>query len=380
MRTCPAPTDHAPIVNTLYLGRMSPMSDRSPAIRTFSLKAPGARAALSALAVSGLVAIACGLPPATSTGPINPNSPLISCKVSAADLAPQTTSAGKAPSIAGLSGQKISADGSSALQPLIKQVAAEFDQTNGTISTISAGGSGQGLKDVAAGAVQIGMSDVFASAKLKAADAATLTDHQVGAVVFTLVVNNDLTGRVGNLTTKQIQDIYTGVDTNWSQLGGPNEAITVVNRPTTSGTRATFDTYVLGPGVSESAGSTLSEDNTGAVAQAISQTPGSIGYVSIGFASSSQYAHQVTPICIDGAKAIAEDVNSGAYKFWGIEHAYTKGPATGAAKALLQYVESAEVQRNDLLALSYLPISSVAPSALKAHTPSGAPEAESFYA
>ena len=350
------------------------MSDRAHAIRTLS--SLGAKAALGAVVVSSLVVAACG----TGGGGSTVNNPsLEACKVASSDLAPTVTSAGTAPAVAGLSGQKIAADGSSALQPLIKQVAAEFDQTNKTISTINAGGSGQGLKDVAAGAVQIGMSDVFASAKLDPASAATLTDHQVGAVVFTLVVSNDLNGKVNNLTTAEIQDIFTGKTTNWSTIGGPNEAVTVVNRPTTSGTRSTFDKYVL-QGAQETGGQTLSEDNTGAVAQAVSQTPGSIGYVSIGFAASSQYAGQLTPICIDGHKAVAADVNSGDYNFWGIEHMYTKGAATGAVKALITYVESSQVQQNDLLALSYLPVSAVSASAITAHTPSGAPAAESFYA
>lgn len=344
-----------------------------PYIRTF---------ALGLIAVATLVLAACGPGgnPGAGTG-TSANASLTACSVSAADLAPKTTATGTAPKVSGIAGQKITADGSSALQPLIKQAAAELDQANGTQSTINAGGSGQGLKDVEAGAVQIGMSDVFGSEKAPTTNSTlydNLTDHQVGAVVFTLVVNNDLKGTVGNLTTDEIKQIYTGQVTNWSQLGGPNEAITVFNRPTTSGTRATFDKYVLG-GTAESAGS-VAQDNTGAVAAAVAGTKGAVGYISIGFAASEQYASQVTPICIDGAKAVAADVNSGKYRFWAIEHAYTKGPATGAAKALLQYVESSQVQQNDLLALSYLPVSTVAQQAIAAHTPSGAPAPESFYA
>ncbi|HET7261617.1 MAG TPA: substrate-binding domain-containing protein, partial [Casimicrobiaceae bacterium] len=138
------------------------MSDRSQAIRSF-----GAKTALGAVVASSLIVAACG--PGGGSGPTISNPSLQACKVAVSDLAPTVTTTGAAPTVAGLSGQKITADGSSALQPLIKQVAAEFDQKNQTISTINAGGSGQGLKDVAAGAVQIGMSDVFASAKLDAA-------------------------------------------------------------------------------------------------------------------------------------------------------------------------------------------------------------------
>lgn len=338
------------------------------------------RATLFGLITAGSLALVACTPPANTSaqGTTATGGSLTSCSVSSADLTPSSTAKGTAPRVAGLTGQKITADGSSALQPFIRQAAAEFDTANGTQSTINAGGSGQGLKDAQAGAVQIGMSDVFASEKAPTAGAYDdLVDHQVAAVVFTLIVNNDLRGHVSNLTSDQVKRIYTGQVTNWSQIGGPNESITVVSRPTTSGTRATFKKYVLG-GATETASTTLTQDNTGAVAAAVQQTPGAIGYVSIGFAASGQYANAVTPICIDGAKAVASDVNSGKYVFWGIEHAYTKGPATGATRALLQYVESSQAQDNDLLALSYLKLSTVAPSAIQAHTPTGSPAPENL--
>ncbi len=100
---------------------------------------------------------------------------------------------------------------------------------------------------------------------------------------------------------------------------------------------------------------TLTEDNTGAVATAIKATPGSIGYVSIGFVTGPN-KNDISPICIDGAKAVAADISSGTYKFWGVEHMYTKGNANAYEKALMQYILSDQVQKNDLVRLSYIPI------------------------
>src|SRR5262249_35984881 len=247
-----------------------------------------------------------------------------------AELASTVTTQGTATKVDGLSGQKLSVDGSSALQPLMKQAAAEFDQANGTQSTVNAGGSGQGLKDANAGAVDIGDSDVFALEKESTpGQYSALTDHQVAAVIFTLVVNNDLKSTVQNLTSAQILQIFTGQATSWKALGGPDEAITVVTRTATSGTRATFKKYVLN-GTEESSTSQL--DSTGAVVAAVKATPGAIGYVTVGFANSAK--DDVSPLCIDGAKPLVAAVIDGSYKFWNIEHAYTKGPATGAAKEL----------------------------------------------
>jgi phosphate transport system substrate-binding protein len=348
------------------------MFDRISAIRTH-----GTKVALGAVIVASLAVAACGTPStSTSTGTTPTSSTLTACTVTADQLVTGTGGTGTATKVAGISG-KLSVSGSSALQPLVQAAAAEFDSANGTQTSVAAGGSGKGLSDVNSGAVQIGMSDVFASQKESTpGQYSALVDHQVAVVAFTLVVSNDLAGKVSNLTSDQIKQIFTGQITNWSQIGGPNELISVVNRPAASGTRSTFDKWVL-QGTKETAGSTLTEDNTGAVATAVKATPGSIGYVSIGFVTGS-HKGDVTPICIDGAKAVATDISSGNYKFWGVEHMYTKGNANAYEKALMQYILSDQVQKNDLLRLSYIPIGSVAASAITAHTPSGAPAPENL--
>jgi phosphate transport system substrate-binding protein len=346
------------------------MFDRISAIRTH-----GTKVALGAVVAATMAVAACGTPttPASST---TPNASLTACSVTADQLSTGTGGTGTATKVNGVSG-KLTVDGSTALQPLVQAAAAEFDQANGTQTAVSGGGSGKGLSDANSGAVQIGMSDVFASQKeTTPGQYSALVDHQVAVVGFTLVVSNDLAGKVSNLTSDQIVKIFTGVYTNWSQLGGPNELISVVNRPATSGTRSTFDKWVLN-GTKETAGSTLTEDSTGAVAAAIKATPGSIGYVSIGFVTGANKS-DVTPICIDGAKAVAADISSGNYKFWGVEHMYTKGNANPYEKALIQYLLSDQVQKNDLVRLSYIPVGQIAASAITAHTPSGAPAPENL--
>ncbi len=343
------------------------MSDRFQAIRSL-----GAKAAFGAIVASSLIVAACGTTGGGSpTATANPS--LTACSVSVSDISSGVTTTGTAPKVTGVSG-KLAVDGSSALAPLFTSAAAEFDSTNGTTTSVTPNGSGTGLKDVNAGAVQIGMSDVYAIEKEPTPGAySKLVDHQVAVVAFTLVVNNDLKDKVSNLTQSEIQQIYFGQVTNWSQLGGPNEAITVINRPTTSGTRSTFKKWVLG-GKNESNSGSIAQDNTGAVVQAVAATPGAIGYVTTGFAIANPST--VTPICIGGGKPTAADISAGKYQFWGVEHAYTNGPTAGDAKALIQYVLSDQIQKNDLLKLGYLPIGQISSSAIQAHTPSGAPAPE----
>ena len=138
------------------------------------------RATVFGLITAGSLALVACTPPAKTGATVTTGTggSLTACTVSASDLTPSSAGHGAPQSVAGLTGQKVTADGSSALQPFIKQAAAEFDTVNGTQSTINAGGSGQGLKDVQAGAVQIGMSDVFASEKAPTAGAYDdLVDH-----------------------------------------------------------------------------------------------------------------------------------------------------------------------------------------------------------
>jgi phosphate transport system substrate-binding protein len=156
-------------------------------------------------------------------------------------------------------------------------------------------------------------------------------------VGFTTVVNPNVT--VDNLTTQQLQQIFTGKITNWSAVGGSNLPITIINRPTTSGTRATFKEYALG-GLEEAQGIALTEDSSGAVAKAVSGTPGSISYLALSFASSN---NTVKMVSLNGVAPTNANIISGQYPIWSYEHMYTKGDPQGMTKAFIDYMMSPAV-------------------------------------
>src|SRR5689334_9109425 len=134
----------------------------------------------------------------------------------------------------------ITASGSTALAPLVKAVAQEYStKCSGATITVNLGGSKTGLANAEAGSVNIGNSDVPAGPTQT-----DLVDHQVAVVIFGVIVNKGV--GVTNLTTAQIKGIYSGTFTNWNQVGGANVPIVVVSRPASSGTRATFQKYLLG--------------------------------------------------------------------------------------------------------------------------------------
>lgn len=232
---------------------------------------------------------------------------------------------------------KVTVSGSSALLPLAKGAAQKFKAKNDQVSiTLNAGGSGTGLKQVSEGSVDIGNSDVFAKEKLPEAKAAELVDHKVAVTVMAPVVSKEIGTNVKSLTKAQLQDIFTGKVTNWKDVGGPDEAVVLITRPSTSGTRALFTKYAL-DGKEELSNKSMETDDSGTLVQTVSQTKGAIGYVALSYLMNN---NTVTPLAIDGVEPTLDNVYNGKYPVWGYEHMYTKGEATGAVKAFIDFIMS----------------------------------------
>ena len=232
---------------------------------------------------------------------------------------------------------KVTVSGSSALLPLAKDAAQKFKAKNDQVSiTLNAGGSGTGLKQVSEGSVDIGNSDVFAKEKLPEAKAAELVDHKVAVTVMAPVVSKEIGTNVKSLTKAQLQDIFTGKVTNWKDVGGPDEAVVLITRPSTSGTRALFTKYAL-DGKEELSNKSMETDDSGTLVQTVSQTKGAIGYVALSYLMNN---NTVTPLAIDGVEPTLDNVYNGKSPVWGYEHMYTKGEATGAVKAFIDFIMS----------------------------------------
>lgn len=227
----------------------------------------------------------------------------------------------------------VTASGSTALLPLLKPAQEEFQKKHAKVTVnIAGGGSFTGLNQVAAGSVTIGNSDVAVTAEYKDKG---LVDHQVAVAPFVFIANPDVT--VDGLTQQQYVDILTGKITNWKEVGGKDQKITIVHRAKSSGSRATISEVVL-KNVSFTDNAVI-QDSNGAVRSAIASTPGAIGYVDAAYADST-----VKTLAYNGEKYTPDAVINGKYPVYAYEHMFTKGEATGAVKAFLDYVMSKEFQ------------------------------------
>lgn len=249
-----------------------------------------------------------------------------------------TASNDKAASSSSLSGS-ITGSGSSALLPLAKDAADKFKELHPEVSiTLNGGGSGTGLKQVADGSVDIGNSDVAADTKLDKAVADGLVDHKVCVVTMAPVVNKDIAATVKSLTKQQLTDIFTAKITNWKEVGGPDEEIVLITRPSTSGTRALFKEFALG-GAEEASNKSLETDDSGTLLQSIKDNKGAIGYVALSYLVNNQ---DVATVSVDGVAPTLENTYNGTYPVWGYEHMYTKGELNATVKAYLDFIMSDE--------------------------------------
>lgn len=240
----------------------------------------------------------------------------------------------------------VTASGSTALLPLLKPAAEDFQQNNPKVTVnLSGGGSFTGMTQVAEGSVNIGNSDVNLPAELKDKG---LVDYPIAVAPFIFIVNKDVT--VNDLTQQQYVDILTGKITNWKEVGGQDEKITLIHRAKSSGSRATIaDTVLKGAAFTDNA---VIQDSNGAVRTGIANTPGAIGYVDAAYADDS-----IKVLNYNGVKYTADAVISGQYPVFAYEHLYTKGQPSGAVKAFIDFVLSPEVQANYVEKTGFISIS-----------------------
>ena len=108
---------------------------------------------------------------------------------------------------------KIVVGGSSSVFPLMEKLAEGYEAINGAAEIeVQSSDSTAGMSGAADGTFDIGM----ASRALKDDEAAQLTDTVIANDGIAVIVNNE--NAISGLTSEQVQKIYTGEITDWSEV------------------------------------------------------------------------------------------------------------------------------------------------------------------
>ena len=148
---------------------------------------------------------------------------------------------------------------------------------------------------------------------------------------------------IQSITELQLKAIYTGKMTNWRELGGKDGQIVAYGRENSSGTYQFFKEHVLAN--EDFAREIQTLPGTGAIVNAVSKDPASIGYGGIAYASGIR----VVPVRRDEkSEAVMPSlatVKSGQYPLSRNLFFYTIGDPAGDVKALIDWVLGPEGQK-----------------------------------
>ena len=236
--------------------------------------------------------------------------------------------------------EQLVVQGSTTVLPIAQAAAEVFMQNNPEANiSVRGGGSGNGIAALIDGICDI--ADASRPMKVKEIllcqkKGISPVPHIVAMDGIAVIVHPS--NPVQGLSMEQVKDIYTGKITNWKELGGKDQKIVVVSRDSSSGTFETFEKIVLkGKKIIPEA---LAQASNKTVATIVATTKGAIGYVGLGYLSSTVKALPVNGITPEQATVV-----SGKYPISRPLYMYTDGAPQGVAKDFLKFIYSKEGQK-----------------------------------
>ncbi len=166
---------------------------------------------------------------------------------------------------------------------------AGFGDEIGTF-TVSSTGSSDAFRALQSRDTQLGMS----SRRIRPDEARRLRDRGAGNMIsleqehvvavdsISVIVHPD--NPINTLSLDQIDQIYSGLITNWSELGGPNRPINFYGRSEGSGTRSVFEERIFAGSGRSTSSAMIEPGGNDDIAESVADDPFGIGYTGFAFA------------------------------------------------------------------------------------------------
>ena len=232
-------------------------------------------------------------------------------------------------------------NGSTTVLPISQSAAEAFMAENKDVKiSVSGGGSGNGIKAIIDGTCDIANSSRF----MKDAEVKSAVEKGVFPVPFAVAIDAIVpivhpSNPIANLTTSQLQDIYTGRVTSWKQVGGEDKPIVVVGRDPSSGTYEVWEEKILKKEKVTPKAQVVA--SSGALLQTVGKNKYAIGYDGIGYADDKS----VKMVTVNGVKAEVKSARSGKYPVSRYLFVFTKGWPKDDVLDFVNFMQSDEGQK-----------------------------------
>ena len=238
---------------------------------------------------------------------------------------------------------KITIRGSNTIgEELAPALASEYKKSHaGAAFDMEFKGSAYGI-----GALMGGYCDIAGSSKPVAKEQLEIAgmhgvqfkEYILGSYTVSVLVN--AANPVSNLTSNQVQNLFTGKISNWKKVGGPDAPVHLIVRDPVSGTYLGFKELAMAN--QDYAEQAQFFTNYTEIAEAVAKDPNAIGYSGLVTAPIAG----VKAVTINGIAPSADSVNAGKYPYVRALRFYTdmqKEPAN--AKSFIDFVLSADGQK-----------------------------------
>lgn len=162
------------------------------------------------------------------------------------------------------------------------------------------------------------------------------------AFVFFINAKNDIEG----LSLEQIRKIYSGEITNWSEVGGADDAIRAFQRPADSGSQTALQRLMGETPLMEAPSEDIAT-GMGGIIHEVSQYKNyknAIGYTFRYYSNEMVKNDEIKLLEVDGIAPTVDMIRNEAYPITSELYIVTAGEPTGNVKALIDWVVSDEGQ------------------------------------
>ncbi len=226
--------------------------------------------------------------------------------------------------------------GSSTIAPLGLEIGKRFEERNpGVRIDVQTGGSSRGINDA-----RLGLADIGMVSRALTGSERDLTAYPLALDGICIILNRS--NPVTALSDNEIIGIYTGVIRNWRALGGPDRAITVVNKAEGRSTLELFLHYFSLKNSQIEAQVVIGDNQQGI--KTVAGIPGAIGYVSVGTAQFEEARGvPIKRLPIAGVAPTIAAVRDGIFPLARTLNLVVKGTPSSLARRFLDFARSEAV-------------------------------------